>query len=400
MRDDRHRRFPSLDAARGHLRASVPRAIWIPLLIWFAAAEGYMRYLEFNLGVPRLAIPIRPSSVAIYGAAAIVGAYRAAVFHPQWDKSYRDWLSRTPWTAARPLPRGPIQLVWPDGLVVGALVLLGALAPDIEAPYTIGIYLFGYCAAAASLTLATRTFAPAYLAFFCLGLMARFWPVPWVCGAFGVLSYFIVYWGIWRSLKSFPWTPMTRADTPLDGRALKGGEAKSKLGWPYDRLLVEPTQSLDHRKLVAHSLVVCLLIAWWISCVFAHTQDPVEYLNGMRLFSYWIMFFGALTRLGTYISGYAPPISLAGRVAARRLIIPGYDATFLVFPLMFLAPETVTRVGEALGLSPMVYAPIIPPLVLFIALATPPGLRHWRLMGRHRMVAAIPEHNKDYVKVG
>jgi len=88
------------------------------------------------------------------------------------------------------------------------------------------------------------------------------------------------------------------------------------------------------------------------------------------------------------------------RIAARRLIAPGYDQAFLVFPLMFLAPGTVRRIGEALGLSPAIYGPIIPPLVLFIALTTPPGLRQWRLTGRHRMVAAIRAQDKNFVRVG
>jgi|GEM_PF-1861545 len=397
MRDDRRPRLPLLDAARGHLRVTAHWAMWFPFLIPFVMLEGYVRW---KLGVGRFALPIL-TGFLVGWQAAVLGAYRAIVFHPRYDTAYRDWLAQTPWTAAKPLPRGPIHLVWPDGLVVVVLILIGLLTPDVEPMRIVSIYLLAYCAATVSLTLATLTFVPAYLAFFCMGFMARFWSLPWVCGALGLVSYLVVYWGIRSSLKSFPWSQGTENGPLSEAVALAlGGAKKDKLGWPYERLLVQPARAFDERKLVTHSFIVCLLLGWWISCLAAHAADPVDFLDGMRGFGYMIAFFGSLFRLAAYVSGYAPPISLAGRITARRLLVPGYDAAFLVFPLMFLAPETVVKVGEALGVSPMVYAPIIPPLVLFIALATPPGLRQWRLTGRHRMVAAISAQDKNYVKVG
>lgn len=400
MRDD-HRLPTPLTDARGYLRAYASWAIWLPLLIGFIGAEGVIRYLEAKFAIPRFPIPIRPGTILIYFAAVILGARRASVFHPQSDESYREWLSRTPWTAAKPLPRGPISLAWFDGLTVGGLILIGAFAPDITAIQIVNTFLFVHCLVVVILTLATGTFAPAYLSLLLLGLMPRFWTEPWICVAFGVVSYLSVYWGIRRSLNSFPW-PTPEENGPLSkgvARALDG-EKKNKLGWPYERLLIEPTHGPDSPRFVAHALMACLLIAWWISCLAARARDPVDFLDGMRLLGYAIAAFGSLIRLGVYVSGYAPPINLAGRIGARRLIVPGYDAAFLAYPLMLLTPETVTQIGGALGLSPMVYAPIIPPLVLFIALTTPPGLRQWRLTGRHRMVAAISAQDKNYVKVG
>lgn len=399
MRDDRRPRLPLLDAARSHLRVAAPVPLWLPFLVCFAVARGYFAYVRMRFGV--FGADFSPiGAPMICFNAALLGAFRAVVFHPQRDSSYREWLARTPWTAARPLPRGPIQLVWPDGLVVGALLLVGALAPELDSIRIIGIYLFSYCMVAAFLTLATMAFAPAYLALFCLGFMARFWSDPWVSGAFGVASYLVVYWGIRRSLMFFPWSPPAEVVALSEGviQAL-GGAKTSKLGWPYERLLVQPTRGPDKRKLVGHSIVACSLIGWWLSCLLADASD-MELKVLMNLAGFLVACGGMSFRVGVYFTGYNAPISLAGRIAARRLIAPGYDQAFLVFPLMFLAPGTVRRIGEALGLSPAIYEPIIPPLVLFIALTTPPGLRQWRLTGRHRMVAAIRAQDKNFVRVG
>lgn len=395
MKDDR--RLPLLDAARAHLRVTTPAMMWLFVLVILMTAV----YFRHQMGGARF------NNAFVFGPvigtwAAMVGALRAGVFHPLLQPSYADWLARTPWTAAKPLPRGPIHLVWFDGLVVGALTIIGAVASDINSLQLVVIYLSSYCLVAALTTLAAGTFVPGYLALVCLGFVGRFWSTPWLCGASAVVAYLVVYWGVRRSLKSFPWIPVAKNEPFSEAVLLAlGGKKREKLGWPYERLLVEPSRPPNQRKLVIHSLLGCSVIAWWLTCLVAATgADAFGFVGLMLGLGYMIALFGMLYRAAVYLSGYDPPISFLGRFTARRLIMPGFDQAFLVFPLMFLAPQTVTRIGEALGLPSTIYASIIPPLVLFIALAAPPGLRQWRLTGRHRMNAAIPARGKNYVKVG
>src|SRR5438046_2314432 len=54
-------------------------------------------------------------------AAGLFAAFRLWRFHPACNTSYAWWLSLTPWTADKPLPMGPVQLVWQDALVLGSL---------------------------------------------------------------------------------------------------------------------------------------------------------------------------------------------------------------------------------------------------------------------------------------
>src|SRR5204863_8599243 len=63
--------------------------------------------------------------IVILGAAAVVyAAFRLWRFHPACNPAYSAWLQMSPWTASKPLPVGPIHLVWQDAFVVGALAAL------------------------------------------------------------------------------------------------------------------------------------------------------------------------------------------------------------------------------------------------------------------------------------
>jgi hypothetical protein len=52
------------------------------------------------------------------------GIYRVISFHPFYNSQYRKWLCVTPWSPDRPLPQGPIHLIWTDVLTLGVLSLL------------------------------------------------------------------------------------------------------------------------------------------------------------------------------------------------------------------------------------------------------------------------------------
>ena len=104
--------------------------------------------------------------------------------------------------------------------------------------------------------------------------------------------------------------------------------------------------------------------------------------------------FAAGARLIRYLNGYAPPLSLLGRLGTGRLIIPAYDQVF-VAPLLAMVVAGAAYVLSGLPLraaapvlawlhAPQWTAPITFALVAFIIASGRPSLRHWRLCGGHR----------------
>ena len=63
-----------------------------------------------------------------------LGAYRAGAFNPLFKRDYFRWLSTSTWTADRPLPYGPMRIVWQDVVVIGALCLMVGLVSNLYGP--------------------------------------------------------------------------------------------------------------------------------------------------------------------------------------------------------------------------------------------------------------------------
>lgn len=93
--------------------------ILLAVIFTYAALELPVVYLERQFGA-RLDVPVRPSLIMVCFATAVYGAYWVWAFHPNTRPGYRNWLTSTPWTSRKPLPLGPVQLVWQD---VVALVI-------------------------------------------------------------------------------------------------------------------------------------------------------------------------------------------------------------------------------------------------------------------------------------
>ncbi|WP_165071630.1 hypothetical protein [Paludisphaera rhizosphaerae] len=395
----------------GRLRLSVPWSIFGTLLLAFAISETLIRILGLAVVDPRVH---RISLGALYSAAALFGVFRACNFHPYFRPGYRAWLATTPWTVDKPLPLGPIELDWPDAVVLGALILSDGLLPEHESVRLLAVFLFFH---GLFLTLSIYRAAdhvPAFMALFGLGLMVRLWPHPWACAATGVIVYLIVYDGLRISLRSFPWT----AEGEPGAASQRGtfDPDRASCGWPYDRLLREPDRAphsprpapepplraaglatpmeqMPWHKLVGGNLdylLWSLLVGWWISCVGPLLTNDNRYAVFLLSAMGFILLPALAIRLSLYTNGYAPPLSLVGRLFTGRWIVPGYDVVF-VGPFLILAvPGVVYAVCVRQGVPWRIAGPVALSSMLFVALATPPGLRRWRLVGRHRMIPGPP----------
>ena len=126
-----------------------------PWLVVFTALlaligwHAFLLFLEWSAGLPLFSDFDRKVTIgfaALFATAYTV--YRLAAFHPALRPGgYYKWLSGTPWTSAKPLPLGPIHLVWQDVLLVG--IVVGVFWPRLQVDTLravqvfLGFYLVG-----------------------------------------------------------------------------------------------------------------------------------------------------------------------------------------------------------------------------------------------------------------
>ena len=106
-------------------------AIWPPAGVLatagliYAGFQGFFIYLEISFGVRIFSWPDTDFlRVIMIGFAVGYAVYRVAAFHPAFRTDYYEWLRGTPWTSRKPLPLGPIHVVWQDLLMLAVLLAL------------------------------------------------------------------------------------------------------------------------------------------------------------------------------------------------------------------------------------------------------------------------------------
>jgi len=329
------------------------------------------------------------TSFVILGAVSFA-LFRLTRFHPAFHPRYAAWLRSSPWTWNRPLPLGPILLVWQDVFVIAVLagVAWCVHATAAFVPITFGLsYLIGLNIAMA----VTRTWLP------CL-LMAFLWPAlfltqdkdfPTGCIVAGLV---IVAWAGTRfSLRTFPWSrnelESMRDSAPNLAKSLASAEIRlpgseksvwaqvSNLGWPFNAL--SPKAKYYSIPRLA-SISLSLLLGWWVYCVTVAFESSI--VPAAILF---FAIFAAFIRLVLYCNGLRTPFNIWGRLATGRLIIPGFDR-------VFVTPLTAIGIAIAGGVvishfdpsSPAIGAGLLA-LILYILLEGGPTMREWRLTGSH-----------------
>jgi len=274
-------------------------------------------------------------------------------------------------------------------------MLLSLVQPQTNSIELLNAFLFAHTLVIVNTFWNTGVPGFGYVAALLLGFVPRYWNDPWIDLAILTAVYLLVHEGLWRSLARFPWA--TEGHTSSQAEILKRQEEEfgPPCGWPYDRFLRDVKTAAGISRIEA--VLISMLAGWWVFALqdwlFDRFAQPVVMI---------LVFQTLLLRRGMlYLQGYAPPISLAGRIATFRWIIPGYDRALLVFLLALVAMPAVPVLGMLfLGVHPRASLPVLVGLMVLIALITPPSLRNWRLTGRHRLVAAIPKNSRDFVQIG
>ena len=318
-------------------------------------------------------------------AAGVYALYRLWRFHPACNQPYAAWLKLSPWTADKPLPLGPIHLVWQDALVVGALTALATWHARVNPALPLAVFGLVYLCGLTLLLAFTRRW------WSCL-VLGFLWPALILPGAEGaptialVAAIVAVIWhGHRKSLRAFPWQFLGSSHRP-SGSILQmeiriealGGSTRtpSTVGWPF--LALSPKVQCYSVSTLT-SICLSALIGWWSFCLSEHFK--VEPLPELILL---LTVFAAMIRLAIYCSGLAPPFNLWGRIASGRIAVPGFDKVFLT-PL---AAVLVAIVGGIIVRRSGSWYPVAQSCVMaaiwHVLFSGGPRLRNWVLTGQHR----------------
>lgn len=349
------------------------------LIAVYAGIEAFGFVLKLMDGAPDIPV-VRVQAMVVVLTCGVYGAYRVIAFHPAWRPGYCRWLQSTPWAHPARLPLGPVHLIWQDAIFL--LVAVGLLLRDPERPWAMAplAFIVSYLVALVPAMMMTGQTRIGWTLLFVPGLALRIEELHHVliaCLPFYVLGYI----GIQRSLRAFPWDIEKYWRSGQAGLQNANDMSKPRLGWPYARL-----QPFELKALISPEtgIALSLLTVWYLSTFGRHPNDPEFEQMCLRLCSVFSVGAG-IGRLGAYVAGHHPPISLLGRLFTGRFIIPGYDRVLLAPVASLLTGLLLPRVLDAAGLPWDMAYPIGAGAALALALNLPPTLATWRLTGSHRL---------------
>jgi len=319
-------------------------------------------------------------------AVALYVVYRVS-FHPAYRKDYRDWLASTPWTAKKPLPLGPVHLLPQDLAMLAIFLVLLHTAGEPSLLLIFGFFFLHELAIAATLVFTGDRWL-CYGLLLCLGVALRFAATGGVGVAIVFLVYPLIYWAILQSLARFPWRTKDASHHELVKIDIveTASAARTKLGFPYQYLA--PKQSIPSISL-AEGTAISLLAGVWAYAVLALCPNAESRAQASVLVCIAPASTTTMIRFIRYCGNYWPPISILGRLATRRFIVPRYDRVF-VAPLLAMfvlfAGMSFLMPNRKVGTWEM---PLIMMACLWLNLNLGPSLKSWRLTGGHRLGLGI-----------
>jgi hypothetical protein len=357
------------------------RLLLVPIVELFIAIATYLAlagvfvYLKFSLHLsgPNPAVDDslhRLEWMLLVIACAAYGIWRVAGYHPVFHSEYRAWLTTTPWTAKMPLPIGPISLAWQDALLLCPIALVAALHAKLNPAYIFVSFGTAYVATAAYALVLTRRDAAYWLA---LGLagVAREIHAPLIALALMALLCVMAQISLERSLAKFPWEILIFSQKDIC------------IPSPFDRLSPTPSR---FRISVVQGILLGILAGTWTyatSWRIPQAEDP----NGARVAFITALACVPLIRVVWYLSVGMPSVSLIGRVATGRLILPGYDKIFVAPAIAALLAVLVPEILIHCGIAGPSWKGISVGLVATVLFSMGPTLADWRLTGTSRIPA-------------
>jgi hypothetical protein len=355
----------------------------------YCGFQGMFLFQEWFMQIPFFVLNDAGEVVQFVtlGFAAAYAFYRVAGFHPGYRAGYYLWLKGTPWHSRRPLPLGPIHLVWQDAVLLAIVFAAAYPRSGRDAIAVVQIFLVVYVLSLGGAHYWTGEKVWGYATQFAAALPVLFVrDLYWFAGTMA-FAYVLGYIGLRVSLAHFPWDDAKSLQKTFHNIATGKQDQKDakQLGWPYDRLGPPSPEEVDVPFDV--KFVLGVLIAWWFFVGYQYFRNNMP--DGGYLILYGYMVSGIISRVCTYCIGYAPPISILGRLANLQPIVPGYDWVIVSPVAAFVVGVVFWYVPGWLEVPPIYVTPTGFILIWWILMAMPPSLRQWRLTGNHRVVPGV-----------
>ncbi|HEY3395779.1 MAG TPA: hypothetical protein VGK58_23960 [Lacipirellulaceae bacterium] len=314
----------------------------------------------------------------IWCTAVAYSLFRATYFNPVENLPYGRWLKASSWRHLEALPLGPIQLVWQDVVIIGVSTAL--LPRGVVSLLSVAtLFLVAY-----SLTLSYSHWKvainrSALISSFLGGVLILVIRSPIALLLVAALMYAVAYLGTRQMLRAFPFERELQEWLSLSPRS---SDIEASAGWP-----LPPVNRSRWSWRISHAQAagLALCIGWLQFYLFFHFRDFPEIVDIYKMMYAWVVILCLLGRLWVYFRGYAPPISILGRVATLRLVIPGYDVAFIAPLITAIVAYALPEFLTSLGMYPSVTFPISSSVVAWLALALPPRREDWHLTGHHRI---------------
>ena len=292
----------------------------------------------------------------------------------------------TPWSVAKPLPLGPVELVPEDALGIGLVILLGAIYPAPRSIELVNVFLLSHMISVVATFWRTQVMPFGYVAAMLLGFVPLLWARSWLDLLVLTGIYLIIHEGLWRSLKRFPWNT---EGFLTDLRLVEATDPNPPCGWFFDRFHRDIVRATEISRIDA--ALGCTLGSWWIFVTSSLITDRNDRMSFLFFFALTVMVLAPAGRMAIYTQGCRFPISLWGRFVTFRWVIPGFDQVFVGPICSFLVGPCAIVLWRNSRIPGEIVMSLAAGLTVLVALVCPPRLRHWRLTGRHRLVPTFQE---------
>lgn len=343
-------------------------------MLVIGAHEESLKFTQASAGVV----------IAITAAYAI---FRGVAFHPASQGDYWKWLALTPWRDPQPLPLGPVYVVAQDLVILALFELLLLDAPLDLHLLLPAAFLFVLTGCWAAWIWYTDRRSAAYEIGYALG--ATMWVASWslLVACVGlVATYLLAHHRFRQSFASFPWEPFRarrqqQRQSGLQQRTQGSISSLAVWGWTYDVLSPQQTEQLPLRD----RLWLSGLVGWCVLAVLAHSEYPIVLALAI-MFSVFSCGSYTLQKVMQYIWSHAPPISLLGRLATGRWVIPSYDV--VLAPVVYFAvclAAALFLTGPILEWPARYVLPAMLTIYLMLMNVACPDLNKWRLTCQARI---------------
>jgi hypothetical protein len=92
-----------------------------------------------------------------------------------------------------------------------------------------------------------------------------------------------------------------------------------------------------------------------------------------------------VVRIVTYLAGHLPPISIMGRIAARRWILPGYDVMFIAPLVALFVALALPKLLLLIGVPPLLAFPFSTAMTVWVCFGMRPTIVEWHYTGHFRI---------------